>query len=111
MLTVVLVASTAAIYATDVPLPVELTALAMVGLILRVYLGREAKAAAQRDRRLDELEAEADEQRHMKHLVLNQLAGITGTLALVQAAAQRCSCGALAPLLPLIERLLDKQES
>lgn len=109
MLTFTLAASIAAIFAADVPLPVELTALAMVGLILRVYLGRESKAQADRDSRLKALEDEADEQRHMKHLVLNQLAGLTGTLALVRAAAERCTCGAIAPVLPLIERLLDKE--
>lgn len=106
----VLASTIAALYAADVPLPIEMTALVMVGLILRVYLGRESKQQSELAKRLDAIEAEADEQRHIKHMVLNRLAGITGTLALVKAAAERCTCGATAPVLPLIERLLAREE-
>lgn len=107
--TLVLATTAAGLLAADVPLPVELTALAMVGVILRFLLQRDDSAAKERDRRLDALEAERDEQRHLKHVVINQLAGITGSLALIKTAAERCTCGAVTPVMPLIDNLLSKE--
>lgn len=109
MVTLVLAVTVIAAASSGVPFPIEMTALVMVGLILRVYIVRENKSREEHAKRLKALEEEVDEQRHLKHLVINQLAGITGTLSLVQAAASRCTCGAVAPVLPLIENLLAKE--
>lgn len=110
MPTYVLASTIAMLAVADVPLPLELSALAMVGLILRVYIGRENRLNNDRDVRLERLEAARDEQRHLKHMVLNQLAGVTGTLAAARQAAMRCTCGAMVPILPLLDNLLERKE-
>lgn len=105
----VLASTTAVLIAMDVPFPVELTALAMVGLILRVYIGRENKDKELQDRRLTALEHDASEQRHLKHAQINANVALRGALELVHIEAQRCTCDALAPVLPLIRNLLHKE--
>lgn len=109
MVTFVLAATIFAVLAADVPLPVEMSALVMVGLILRVYIIRENSAQRDHAARLAALEAEVSEQRHLKHLVINKLTTVIGTLALVQAEADRCTCGAVTSVLPLINKVLNKE--
>lgn len=109
MPTFVLGSTIAVLSAVEVPLPVEMTALVMVGLILRVYIARENRLNEQRDERLSKLEAARDEQRHLKHMVINQLAGVSGTLHTARQAALRCTCGAMVQVIPLIDNILDKE--
>lgn len=47
--------------------------------------------------------AEISEQRHQKHDAINRQAAAEGTLKLVKAAARRCTCEAMTPLVPLLE--------
>lgn len=111
MPTFVLASSVAILAAADIPLPVEVSALALVGAVLRWFIVRDNQADRDREARLVLLEEARDEQRHLKHLVINQLASITGTLRLIQIAAERCTCGAVAPVLPLIQNLLTEEET
>lgn len=102
------------LYALEgVPLPVEMTALVMVGLILRWLLRRENKTDSIRDERIAALEAEVgelraseSEQRHLKHVVLNQLTIIRGTFALAKQQAEQCTCDAMTPVIPLLDNIL-----
>lgn len=116
MPTLVLASSIVSLYAVQVPLPVEMSALVMVGLILRWMVRREAMTDVSRDERIAALEAEVasiregeSEQRHLKHLVINQVTAMRGSLEMIKLAAQRCSCGAVSPVIPLIDNLLAKE--
>lgn len=106
----VMFTAVAVLAAADVPLPAELTALALVAVVLRWFIVRDNQADRDRDARLIALEAKADEQRHLKHMVLNQLARIVPSLALIQVASERCTCGAMTQVLPLIENLLTAEQ-
>lgn len=108
----VLASTIVTMLALEVPFPVELTALAMVGLVLRWALARDDKAHAGHDSRIMTLEAEMrvvreseSEQRHLKHALLNQIGAARGALVLVSSAARTCKCDAMAPLIPLLDAL------
>jgi hypothetical protein len=94
------------LFAANLPFPVELSALAMVGLILRWMMQRDATNDSAILVRLERLEASEAEQRHLKHALLNRLAGLKGTLLVILHAARHCTCDALTPVLPLLEELV-----
>lgn len=105
-----ILASTAGLLlATDVPLPVELTAMGMVGTILLWLIRRENQQDTDTQVRLTRLEATEAEQRHLKHALLNRLAGLKGSLLVVKQTAENCSCGAMHPVLPLLEELVAEE--
>lgn len=112
MPTFVLATSVAVLYAAEVPLPVEITALAMVAVVLRWLLSRENTAVLSHEARVATLEAdmanvraEASEQRHLKHEFINRVTGMQAAIALVLASARSCSCGAMEPILPVLDQL------
>lgn len=99
--------------AVQVPLPIEMTALVMVGLVLRWSLGRQTRAANHIDARMTELEgrisknrAEIDRQRHWKHEFRNQLSGVYATMVMMREAANRCDCEAFDPLIPVLDQII-----
>lgn len=107
-----LVLSVAVLAAVDVPFPVELSALVLVAAILRWLIRREDSTDAATLARIDSLEAEVErvrfdesEQRSAKHALLNELAAIRTTLELVAVVSDRCTCGALDPVRPVLARL------
>ena len=96
-------ASTAGVMlAADVPLPVEISAMAMVGLFLRWLMQRDSRNDEDVEKRLKKLEKHADWQRHLKHVFLNRLAYCRGTFLLVRQQALLCKCGAMTPVLALL---------
>lgn len=97
---------------SDVPFPVEMSALVMVGLVLRWALRRENTAHEERDKRVDNLEArtkdleeEADTQRSLKHALANQITAMKTTITMMLPFARQCTCETMTPLLPILERL------
>lgn len=65
---------------------------------------RLASDKASLEAKLEAAQQELSEQRKAKHDALGKQAAAEGTLGLVRTAASRCTCGALAPLAPLLER-------
>lgn len=107
--TLTIASTTGLLLAYDVPLPLELPALAMVGLVLRWLVKREAVADTATLQRITDLEAQLEEmrdeqsqERHLKHGALNRAIAAEQTLRLVKIAAGRCSCGALDQILSLL---------
>lgn len=106
-----IVATVAFLAAVEVPFPVELTALAMVGLVLRWALARQSREHDQHDARLSALEEQSSHERHLKHAWRNEVTAMRATIAMMVPIAQRCSCGSMDPLVPVLERLaLDTKE-
>lgn len=102
----------AVLAATDVPFPVELSALVLVAGILRWLIRREDRVDGETLDRIAALEVETErlrsmesEQRSAKHALGNELAAIRTTLELVVVVADRCTCGALDPVRPVLARL------
>lgn len=100
------------IAAMDVPFPVELTALAMVGLVLRWALIRQNRSHDEHDARISRIEEDLEverlarlEEKHLKHAWRNEVTSLRATIAMVLPTAQRCSCGTMEPLLPVLQRL------
>jgi hypothetical protein len=98
--------------APGVPFPIEMTALVMVGLVLRWALGRDSKSHNERDERISSLESrmreveeEADTQRHLKHALNNQVTAMKTTITMMLPFAKQCTCGTVIPLIPILERL------
>lgn len=56
------------------------------------------------EQKYETAQAELAEQRKAKHEALGRQSAAEGTLSLVRTAAARCTCGALAPLAPLLDR-------
>lgn len=113
--TITLASSGATLLAMDVPLPIEMGALVMVGMILRWLIRRENHTEALDEKRLtrlegriDELQNDVSEQRHLKHTLLNQLAAIRGSILVIRRAAERCTCESMIPVLPVLE-MLEKE--
>lgn len=97
---------------SDVPLPIELSAMAMVGLVLRFLLKRDARAHTKHDARLTSIEAELNVQRSAKHAYLNEITAMRAAIAIIVTQAQKCSCGTMEPLLPVLTRLsLETKET
>lgn len=118
MPTFVLFSTAALLAAVDAPLPLEMSALVMVGIILRWFVMRENKSSARHDQRLEEIEAEmtvlrleGSEQRHLKHVFMNQLTGTQAALALVLNTARNCSCNAMDSVIPVLERLSTPRDT
>lgn len=110
MVTAALVVTVGVLAAAGTPFPVEVGALAMVGLILRWLVRRENLADAGTLGRIDALEAEVaqlrsseSEQRHAKHELIVENAALRNAQTLLVRAARACSCQALHPLIPLLE--------
>lgn len=110
--TYTLASTVAFLAAVDVPFPVELTALAMVGLVLRWALSRQNKnhdeheeRIAEMERRWEEAVADYSAQRHLKHAWRNEVTAMRATLGVLVPAAQRCSCGTMEPLIPVLVKL------
>lgn len=108
---IVLVSVSGMMLAYDVPLPVEMTALAMVGVILHFFLRRDASSHTKHDIRLTRIEAELDNQRTAKHALRNELTAFRASLAMLLPTAKNCTCGAMASLVPIIERLTTELRS
>lgn len=105
-------AAVAILAAVDVPFPIELTALAMVGLVLRWSLSRQNKAhdehegrIADMERRLDDAVDSYNTQRHLKHAWAREVAATRATLGTMLPLAKNCSCGTMDPLIPVLEKL------
>lgn len=114
-MTYVLGATIFGLVAAQVPLPVEMTALVMVGLVLRYSLHKDAKSDSDQESRITRLEdtvlenrQRIDEQRHLKHAALNRIAGITGMLMLLRQQIALCTCGAMGPLLPVVDQIIEQ---
>lgn len=108
-----IISAIALLAAVDVPFPVEITALAMVGLVLRWALMRQNRAHDEHDRRLSEIEDELnatraakDQERHLKHAWRNEVSAMRATLGVMLPIVKNCSCGTMDPLLPVLERLV-----
>jgi len=108
------IASTIGVLAATpgVPFPVEMSALVMVGLVLRWALRREGHMHEDRDDRISKLELqmrdvekEADTQRHLKHALNNQITAMKTTITLMLPFAKQCTCNTMTPLLPVLEKL------
>lgn len=111
MPTAVLTSSVVALYAVDLPLPVEMTALVMVGLILRVFLRRDDHRFQRIETDVEQLRRENQEQRHLKHEYRNQLTALQYALSLTLAEAERCSCGALDTIRPTLKQIIAREEA
>lgn len=116
--TAILLATVSTLAAVDVPFPVEISALVLVAGILRWLLRREDSVDAATLARIDTLESEVvdlrlaeSEQRHEKHALRGEIAGLRGTFAVLDALARSCHCGALDPALPLLEALRERHET
>lgn len=117
--TLVLGAVSGVLLAVDMPTWRELSALAMVGLILRWMIARENRrevrdlnvdAATHRritslERNVGALRREVTEQRHLKHDFEGKVIALQNALKLVRIQARRCSCGALDPIQQLLEEI------
>lgn len=108
----VLASAVVTLAAVDVPFPVELTALAMVGLVLRWALGRQNRAHDEHDRRIADIEreldrtrADKDTERHLKHAWRREVTAMRMALLTMLPLARGCTCGTMDPLLPVLERL------
>lgn len=98
--------------AVEVPLPVEMTALVMVGLVLRWSLSRQNRVHDEHEDRLNQIEVELAEtreakdiERHLKHAWKNEVTATRATLAMIYPQAARCSCGTMEPLLETLRKL------
>lgn len=98
--------------AADLPLPVELTALAMVGLVIRWSLGRMTRDQDEHEKRMTALEAEmaevreeASQQRHLKHNLDNRITAMGSAIFMMLPQAQACECGSMSRLVPILEHL------
>lgn len=118
MPTFVLLSTAVLLTAVDAPLPLEMSALVMVGIILRWFVIRENKSASRHDERLVELEEEmahlreeASAERHRKHVYLNQLTGIQAAFALVLSTAHTCTCNAMDAVIPVLEKLSTPRDT
>lgn len=108
-----IISAIAVLAAADVPFPIEITALIMVGMVLRWALGRQNRAHDEHDRRIEDIEqqlrdtAEAkDAERHLKHAWKNEVATMRATIGVMLPLIRNCSCGTMDPLLPVLERLV-----
>lgn len=63
------------------------------------------------DRKLTALEVQYDEQRGLKHKANNDVARCVLALDLTQRLVRDCSCGALGPLVEIIDRLFAELET
>jgi hypothetical protein len=106
----VLASTIVALYAVNLPLGVEITALVMVGAILKVFLRRDDTRFSRLEQKVEALEADNKEQHHLKHEFRNRLAAVHYALSLVIAEARTCTCGALDTLLPVLEQITSREE-
>lgn len=110
MVTATLLVTVGALLAAGTPFPVEVGALAMVGLVLRWLVRRENLADAGTLARIDALEAEVaqlrsseSDQRRRKHELIVENAALRNAHTLLARAARACSCQALDPIISLLE--------
>lgn len=110
--TMAIVSAVGMVAAMDVPFPVELTALAMVGLVLRWALMRQNRSHDEHDARLTKIEQDLeatrvakDIERSLKHALKNEVTAVRATIGVLVPQARRCSCGTMDPLMPVLERL------
>ena len=61
------------------------------------------------EQKLNAANDEIIEQRKLKHDAIGKHAAAFGTLSLVRRTAEKCTCGASAPLLPLLDVLLEER--
>lgn len=116
--TFTLISTIAMLAAVDVPFPVEMTALAMVGLVLRWSLIRQNRSHDEHDARLTSIEvelaetrAEKDIQRQLKHAWKNEVTATRAALAVLVPQAAKCECGTMEPLMPVLRKLaIDTKE-
>jgi signal transduction histidine kinase len=108
--TPVLLSAAGVLLAADVPLPVELSAMAMVGLVLRWLIRRDSRKDRDMEERVQLLEQKADEQRHLKHEFRNRVTVVRGSLELARQAAEHCTCGAMDTVKPLLDQILSRPE-
>ena len=99
--------------ALQVPFPVEMTALVMVGLVLRWFLRKDSVLDQQHEKRVAALEKavaqnrkDIDLQRHRAHAALNRVAAVSGMVLLVKAQVERCTCGQMEAIVPLFDQIV-----
>lgn len=103
--TLVLVPTIGWLYASGLPVPIQLTALCMVGLILRVFIRRDDNRFARMEAQLAEVQAEAQEQHHLKHLLANQITARDVALKMILPPARACTCDVMTPYISTLEFL------
>ena len=108
--TMVLATTAAGLLAAEIPFPVELSALALVGFILRWLVVRENRADDSMLKRIEHLERDLaamtvaqSEERRLKHAALNDAASRGMAVHLMAAAARHCTCGQMDQILYLVE--------
>lgn len=110
--TYTLASTVAVLAAVDVPFPVELSALAMVGFVLRWALARQNKAHDQHEDRLSKVEEQLRVKSTEKHALANQITALRTAVKLIIPTAEQCTCGSMERLLPTLHSLAtDPKES
>jgi hypothetical protein len=94
-----------------VVIPALLTALSLLGLVLKWLIQREATTDTQTLERISKLESEVEllradqsEQRRLKHEALNRAAGLSLAARMLLTSARHCTCGALTHVVELVDR-------
>lgn len=95
--------------------PVSYTPLGIVALVVTFLLWRMKDSDSDNRKRIAELEVKLETamtdnavQHSLKHRALGQVAAGKGIIDLTRKQARKCDCGAMAPVLPLID--LYKEE-
>lgn len=116
--TATLASTTGVLLAVDIPFPVELSSLALVAVVLRYFLHRDALSHTHHDERLTAIEEQLNyerdmtsEQRRLKHALQNEVSATRAVISVVVPQAAKCSCGVMEPLIPVLQQLsLDIKE-
>lgn len=72
---------------------------------------RHQRAVADLNTKLDGITARYDLERSDKHKARNDVARAVTALDLVRRLAETCTCGALAPLIEIVDRMVEEFES
>lgn len=95
--------------ATGVAGVIGAVCLALIAFI-RIFLARQISDLREDVERLEhhlaDLEQRYDEQRGLKHKALNDVTRAVMALTLVQRLARECTCGALSPVIEIVDRMM-----
>lgn len=61
------------------------------------------------EQKLSAAQEEIVEQRKLKHEAIGKQAAAFGTLSLVRSTAEKCACGVMVPLRPLMDAVLEER--